>query len=324
MRSASSPSAKIPSFALCALVLTLSVAGETLAQNVNFRRGDANQDELLDIADGVTILSTLFLGDAIGCSDAADPNDDGSMNVSDAVYILRHLFLAGPPPIAPYPDCGPDSTEDNLSCNESDICQVETPLCLDDSLLGDQLGPLPGFSFCLPAGLLDIPLDGLEVSVCPEEEAQECDLVEAGCPVDLGEITPFVDVEGRRVGFAIEGRIEDFPISVTEDLFGSTTVCEMDIGGEEDGSPFRIEFFLPLLVETNEDGLEEVVGVGAAEIERTDMSLSASGGIVCVLFSAGQDVFFELLLAPIEQVLAEATGAIEELSIGLVLCPEDK
>ena len=82
-----------------------------------FIRGDANADSILDVSDPVTILAWLFLGDDIGfCPIAADGNDDGSLNISDVIYILNAFFLGGPPPSAPWPDCGPDPTPALLRC----------------------------------------------------------------------------------------------------------------------------------------------------------------------------------------------------------------
>jgi len=36
------------------------------------------------------------------------------VNIADAVSVLAGLFGGGPPPPAPYPDCGPDGTADAL------------------------------------------------------------------------------------------------------------------------------------------------------------------------------------------------------------------
>lgn len=84
-----------------------------------FRRGDANGDGSVDVADAVAILRTLyFQGSGFPCADAADANDDGSANISDAVFALRYLFLAGPAPPAPGPGaCGDDPTEDAIGCD---------------------------------------------------------------------------------------------------------------------------------------------------------------------------------------------------------------
>ncbi|MCA9728528.1 MAG: hypothetical protein KC729_12645, partial [Candidatus Eisenbacteria bacterium] len=86
---------------------------------VPFRRGDANDDHLFDIADPVTILSALFGGGTLTCDQAGDANDDGALDIADAVFALSALFVAGSPlPPPPHPNCGPDPTPGGtLGCN---------------------------------------------------------------------------------------------------------------------------------------------------------------------------------------------------------------
>jgi hypothetical protein len=88
-----------------------------------FRRGDANDDALVDIADPVFILNGLFVqGPPPPCPDASDGNDDGLVNIADSVFLLQALFANGPSPPAPgRVDCGHDPTEDGL-----DECQAMT------------------------------------------------------------------------------------------------------------------------------------------------------------------------------------------------------
>jgi len=84
-----------------------------------FLRGDCNTDTLVDIADGISILSYLFQGSATPtCRDACDLNDDGSIDTSDAIYTFSYQFVAGAPPMAPFPDAGFDpTTGDGIGCN---------------------------------------------------------------------------------------------------------------------------------------------------------------------------------------------------------------
>jgi hypothetical protein len=78
-----------------------------------FRRGDCNDDAIVDISDAVCILNWLFLGGAApGCLAVTDTNGDARADLSDAVYLLGHLFLGGPAPVEPYPACGTGSAED--------------------------------------------------------------------------------------------------------------------------------------------------------------------------------------------------------------------
>lgn len=92
-------------------VKALAPAGPT------FIRGDANDDDQVDLSDAVWTLGALFLGGpAPTCEDAADANDDGGLDISDPVATLLALFSAGPalpPPGAPG---GTDPTGDELRC----------------------------------------------------------------------------------------------------------------------------------------------------------------------------------------------------------------
>ena len=74
-----------------------------------FKRGDANHDGNLDIADAIKVLSHLFSNDpAPSCPDAADANDDEKLDIADAIAILSHLFGGTGPLSPPFPECGPD------------------------------------------------------------------------------------------------------------------------------------------------------------------------------------------------------------------------
>jgi hypothetical protein len=73
------------------------------------RPGDCTQDGIVDIADALCLLGTLFLatpvalpcGETLDGDNAAllDVNGDAEADVSDAVYLLLHLFGGGPPPV---------------------------------------------------------------------------------------------------------------------------------------------------------------------------------------------------------------------------------
>ena len=88
-----------------------------------FVLGDSNADGVLDIADGVTVLTYLFGGVSVNCLDAADPNDSGEVDIADGIYILSYLFANGPDPVAPFGACGPDDTEDALTCFSYGPCE---------------------------------------------------------------------------------------------------------------------------------------------------------------------------------------------------------
>ncbi len=88
------------------------------------RRGDANSDGDVNIADAVYTLEHLFArGPRPMCRDAADTNDDGAVDIGDAIYTLQNLFANGPAIPPPYPDCGLDPTVDNLGCVEYAPCE---------------------------------------------------------------------------------------------------------------------------------------------------------------------------------------------------------
>ena len=89
----------------------------------DFLRGDSNGDGQVDVSDPVFILQELFGGGAQNCcADAGDANDDGNQNVADCISLLGYIFLAQPPPAAPFPDCGPDPTDDALECDSYNSC----------------------------------------------------------------------------------------------------------------------------------------------------------------------------------------------------------
>ena len=83
-----------------------------------FRRGEANGDGRVDLADGVRILGSLFGGgQPIECDDAADANDSGTLDITDAVFLFNFLFAGGGAPPAPgVMECGEDATDDALGC----------------------------------------------------------------------------------------------------------------------------------------------------------------------------------------------------------------
>lgn len=97
-------------------------AGGCAAPVVPFRRGDVNTDARLDISDGIFLLEYLFFGRSLGCLDAGDANDDANLDISDPIWVLSYLFQGGAAPVAPYPDCGVDPSDDALGCVEKPTC----------------------------------------------------------------------------------------------------------------------------------------------------------------------------------------------------------
>lgn len=81
----------------------------TVVDLPSFRRGDANSDGLVNIADAVFTIGFLFEnGAAANCMLTMDQNSDTFVDISDMVYLVTYQFSGGPPPPAPFPDCGID------------------------------------------------------------------------------------------------------------------------------------------------------------------------------------------------------------------------
>jgi hypothetical protein len=89
------------------------------------QRGDPNADGVLDLTDAVSILLHLFgqRPAAVRCRQAADADGNGTANIADAIYLLRFLFQLGPPPPAPFPDCGPIQDPAGLDCAAYPPCE---------------------------------------------------------------------------------------------------------------------------------------------------------------------------------------------------------
>lgn len=92
-----------------------------------FVRGDCNVDGLVNIADAVFLLSTLFPTPGEDpptpeCTKACDNNNDALIDISDAVTLFSALFLPNMPLADPFPDCGVDPDMDALSCETFSAC----------------------------------------------------------------------------------------------------------------------------------------------------------------------------------------------------------
>jgi hypothetical protein len=84
---------------------------------VRFLRGDCQLDGAVDLTDVVASLEYAFLGRVTpSCLAACDFNADGGIDVTNAMYLLGALFLGGPPPAAPFPECGDAPGDEVLEC----------------------------------------------------------------------------------------------------------------------------------------------------------------------------------------------------------------
>ena len=65
----------------------------------------------------------IGIGEGVRSSYYNEPANDGDLDISDGIYLLNWRFLTGSPPHFPFPDCGPDLTEDGLApCEEPPTC----------------------------------------------------------------------------------------------------------------------------------------------------------------------------------------------------------
>lgn len=89
-----------------------------------FIRGDCNDEGIVNIADGIFLLSYLFeKGTAPGCAGACDTNSDGPIQLADAIYLFSYLFQKGPVPGNPSPpNCGTTDIPDE-ECENQDSCK---------------------------------------------------------------------------------------------------------------------------------------------------------------------------------------------------------
>lgn len=90
-----------------------------------FRRGDANADGRISLADAVTIL--LYISGSqveTECRPAFDVNDDSEEGLDDAIALLGYLFQGKSAPPPPFMACGKDATlvEDYL-CRDYPPCK---------------------------------------------------------------------------------------------------------------------------------------------------------------------------------------------------------
>ena len=88
-----------------------------------FKRGDANSDQDIDLADAIFILSYLFTGtEGPECEDTGDANDDGTIDLADAIKVLSYLFTEGSGSGSLSDLCNEDLTEDLLGCSSYPVC----------------------------------------------------------------------------------------------------------------------------------------------------------------------------------------------------------
>jgi hypothetical protein len=86
-----------------------------LTTDYEFKRGTANEDEEINIADAVALLAFLFSTAPAPLNlDRVDVNDDGAVDLADAIFLLGFLFGHGEKPPEPFERPGVDPTPDEL------------------------------------------------------------------------------------------------------------------------------------------------------------------------------------------------------------------
>lgn len=116
------PHSGIPAGSSSPLAVLNAIQLERLPDpEVNFLRGDANQDGAVDVGDVTASLSVLFAGTFNTCADSLDANEDESHDIGDPIHVISYLFVGGPPPSAPFDNCGTDRASD-LGCEAFSGC----------------------------------------------------------------------------------------------------------------------------------------------------------------------------------------------------------
>ena len=72
---------------------------DTANATTSFKRGDANGDRTVTVADVIYLINYLFKGGPEPQPvQAGDADCNGVPNVSDVVYLINYLFKGGPQP----------------------------------------------------------------------------------------------------------------------------------------------------------------------------------------------------------------------------------
>ncbi len=297
------------------LAIALALTG-VLAPTVNafqFRRGDANLDDEVNLTDAITILGVLFAGvENPGCDDARDADDDGQLVLSDAIYLLNHLFAGGAPPPAPFPDCGDDPTPDGFACEfRSKSCDGESE-CFGDDDLTLAINQAVNDTECVEGDGAMFQIGEVTITVCPAVLADVCDgRGNIGCPVFIDPIVATIELEEKLVAAEVTGRIVEMPILLVD--AESQEDCLLDI-----------DFFLTAHVEfetaVNKDGDLVVDFVTRGYIADHEAELFTEGSFLCKAIQAAQGLFIDQIVAELEAASDQIISALTEEVVGKPLC----
>lgn len=91
----------LPALLILALALTTT---PSIVQAQFLMCGDANGDDIVNIADVVYLIDYVFSGGPPPPElEAADVNCDFVVNIADIVYLIDYIFGGGPAPCASCP-----------------------------------------------------------------------------------------------------------------------------------------------------------------------------------------------------------------------------
>jgi hypothetical protein len=281
-----------------------------------FQRGDANLDARVNIADAVTILGVLFLGDEDpGCADARDTDDDGALVISDGIFVLNYLFLGGPPPSAPFEACGVDPTDDDLDCEVSPPTCAEDDGCFGDDDLNRTTAENIEATQCVEADSAFFQLGDVTITICPFESADLCDgQGTIGCAVILDEIVAEIHPGDEEATATISGFVREMPVTLSDGV--NELACQISID-------FTLFITVPFQAFPNEDGALVVEFVKPGRIDDYEAELSVTGGVECEIIDGAQELFIEDIIVALEAASGEVLGDINEFLVGQILCEEE-
>jgi hypothetical protein len=258
-----------------AFAVGLILPAEMFGQGV-FRRGDSNEDGVVEVSDAIRTLFCLFVGAEYcpQCADAMDADDDGTVNgITDAVFTLRYLFISNPPQPPP-PDPGPnylwlDPTDDGLTCrNGTGVIGEEG---------GTVEGPdgvvltVPAGAFGEPTLVLVVKIEGNELPPLPEVGLQLLAAVVVGIGLNEGEeVAGLAALPNQPLGLAV-------PVDGVSD--GNGVLAQAILYDDDQVMEAVAAVGVGQGVATTGEAFPGVLTSGLYAVYGTDGSL-ASGGVV--------------------------------------------